>query len=83
VANKGFSVQAGSFSQWANVKSIAPSIETKYKQPALVHIVGSGSSTIYRVLCGQFTTLAEANKLLATMKAGGISGFVKDLSTLG
>ncbi len=83
VANKGFAVQAGSFSQWTNVKSLAPGIEAKYKQPVLVHVVGSGSSTIYRVLCGQFTTLAEANKLLATMKAGGISGFVKDLSTLG
>lgn len=83
VANKGFAVQTGSFSQWVNVKSIAPGLESKYKQPVLVHVAGSGSSTIYRVLCGQFTTLAEANKLLATMKAGGISGFVKDLSTLG
>lgn len=82
VANKGFAVQAGSFSQWANVKSIAPELESKYKQPTLVHIVGSGSSTIYRVLVGQFTTLGDANRLLASMKAGGIAGFVKDLSTL-
>lgn len=82
-ANKGFSVQTGSFSQWANVKSIAPGLESKYKQPVLVHVTGSGSATVFRVLCGQFATLAEANKLLATMKAGGISGFAKDLSTLG
>ena len=82
VANKGFAVQAGSFSQWANVKSIAPGLESKYGQPALVHVVGSGSSTIYRVLIGQFTTLGDANRLLSSMKAGGIAGFVKDLSTL-
>ena len=82
VANKGFAVQAGSFSQWTNVKSIAPGLESKYGQPALVHVVGSGSSTIYRVLIGQFTTLGDANRLLSSMKAGGIAGFVKDLSTL-
>ena len=83
VANKGFAVQIGSFSQWVNVKNIAPGLESKYKQPILIHVVGSGSSTIYRVLGGQFTTLSEANKLLNTMKASGIKGFVKDLSTLG
>ena len=82
VANKGFAVQIGSFSQWVNVKNIAPGLESKYKQPILIHVVGSGSSTIYRVLGGQFTTLSEANKLLNTMKASGIKGFVKDLSTL-
>ena len=82
MASKGFSVQIGSFSQWANVKSIAPGLESKYKQPAIIHVVGSGSSTIYRLLCGQFTTLAEANKFLATLKAGGIAGFTKDLATL-
>lgn len=82
VTNKGFAVQTGSFSQWANVRAIAPGLESKYKQPVLVHLVGSGSSTVYRVLCGQFTTLAEANRLLLTMKQGGINGFVKDLATL-
>ena len=79
--NKGFAVQAGSFSQWVNVKSIAPSLESKFKQPVFVHVAGSGSSTMYRLLVGQFTTLSEANKLLATMKAGGVAGFVKDLSS--
>jgi subtilisin family serine protease len=81
-ANRGFSVQAGSFAQWVSVKSVIPSLDSKFKQPIYIHVAGSGSSTIYRVLVGQFTTLAEANKLLATMKAGGVAGFVKDLSTL-
>jgi subtilisin family serine protease len=80
--NKGFSVQAGSFSQWTSVKSVVPGLDSKFKQPVYVHVAGSGSSTIYRLLVGQFTTLAEANKLLATMKAGGVAGFVKDLSSL-
>lgn len=84
VATKGFSVQAGSFNQWANVKNIAPGLESKFKQPVLVHVSGSSSTTmVYRILVGQFNTLLEANRCLATMKANGVSGFAKDLATLG
>jgi subtilisin family serine protease len=83
VANKGFSVQAGSFNQWANVKNIAPGLESRFKQPVLVHVSGSSStSMVYRMLIGQFNTLLEANRLLATMKANGVDGFAKDLGTL-
>lgn len=83
VANKGFSVQAGSFNQWASVKSTAPGLETKFKQPAFVHVAGTTSSTtMYRILMGQFNTLGDANRFLATMKASGIDGFVRDLSGL-
>jgi subtilisin family serine protease len=83
VANKGFSVQAGSFSQWVNVKNIAPGLETRFKQPVLVHVSGSSStSMVYRLLVGQFSTLLEANKCLATMRANGVDGFAKDLGTL-
>jgi subtilisin family serine protease len=83
VASKGFAVQTGSFNQWVNVRSISATLETKFKNPVLTHIVGSGTTTtIYRVLVGQFSTLAEANKLLGVMKANGVAGFVKDLSTL-
>ena len=83
VANKGFSVQAGSFNQWANVKNIAPSLESRFKQPVLVHVSGSSStSMVYRMLVGQFNTLLEANRFLATMKANGVDGFAKDLATL-
>lgn len=84
VANKGFSVQAGSFNQWANVKNIAPGLENSFKQPVLVHVSGSSStSMVYRLLVGQFNTLAEANRLVATMKAKGVGAFAKDLGTLG
>ena len=83
VASKGFAVQTGSFNQWVNVKSISATLESKFKNPVLTHIVGSGTSTtVYRVLVGQFSTLADANKLLGVMKANGVAGFVKDLSTL-
>ncbi len=83
VANKGFSVQAGSFNQWANVKNIAPGLESRFKQPVLVHVSGSSStSMVYRILVGQFNTLLEANRFLATMKANGVDGFAKDLATL-
>ena len=81
--NRGFAVQTGSFNQWINVKSIAATLESQFKQPVFIHVVGSGTTTtIYRVLVGQFTTLADANKLLGVMKANGVAGFAKDLSTL-
>ncbi len=83
ISNKGFAVQAGSFNQWSSVKSTAPSLESQYKQPALIHVSGSTPATMmYRILMGQFNTLGDANRFLAVMKAGGIAGFVRDLSTL-
>lgn len=83
VSNKGFTVQAGSFNQWASVKSTAPGLETKFKQPAFVHVAGTTASTMmYRILMGQFNTLGDANRFLAVMKAAGIAGFVRDLSGL-
>ena len=83
VANNGFSIQAGSFNQWVNVKNIAPGLETCFKQPVLVHVSGSSPTTmVYRLLVGQFNTLAEASKFLATMRAGKVDGFAKDLRTL-
>ena len=83
VSNKGFTVQAGSFNQWASVKSTAPGLETKFKQPAFIHVAGTTPSTMmYRILMGQFNTLGDANRFLAVMKAAGIAGFVRDLSGL-
>lgn len=83
VTNKGFSVQAGSFNQWSSVKSTAPGLESKFKQPALIHVAGTTPATMmYRILMGQFNTLGDANRFLATMKAAGIAGFVRDLSSL-
>ena len=83
VANKGFSVQAGSFNQWSTVRSTAPGLETRFKQPTFIHVSGSTPTTMmYRVLVGQFNTLGDANRFLASMKAAGIDGFVRDLSGL-
>jgi subtilisin family serine protease len=80
---KGFSVQAGSFNQWSNAQSIGASLETRFKQPVFVHVSGNSPTTmIYRLLVGQFNTLADANKLVATMKANGVSGLARDLSGL-
>jgi hypothetical protein len=83
VANKGFAIQAGSFNPWVNVKNIAPGLETRFKQPVLVHVSGSSpTSMVYRLLVGQFNTLSEASKFLATMRANKVDGFAKALGTL-
>ncbi len=81
VLAKGFAVQAGSFAQLENVTSIAPTLEAKFKQPVLWHIAGSGTTTVYRLLVGQFATQADAAKLQLTMKNGGVNGFVKEMAT--
>ena len=83
VANRGFTVQVGSFNLWTSVKNTAPSLESRFNQPTLIHVSGSTPSTMmYRVLLGQFNTLGDANRFLANMKANGVSGFVRDLSGL-
>lgn len=82
ITNKGFSVHVGSFSQWANVAAIAQNIEKQWKTPMLVHVVGTGSSTVYRVLAGYFTTVADAQRLQNSLKVGGINGTLRDLASL-
>lgn len=83
LASRGFSVQAGSFNQWTSVKNTAPALESRFKQPALIHVSGSTPTTMmYRILMGQFNTLGDANRFLSVLKAGGIAGFVRDLSSL-
>lgn len=81
VANKGFSVQVGSFNQWASVKSTAPILEKKFKQPSFVHI-SSTTPTVYRILMGQFKSIDEANVFLNVLKANGMDGFIRNLSDL-
>ena len=83
LVNRGFSVQAGSFNQWSSVLNTAPGLESRFKQPALIHVSGSTPSTMmYRILMGQFNTLGDANRFLSNMKAAGIAGFVRDLNSL-
>jgi subtilisin family serine protease len=82
VPAQGFSVQAGSFSQLDSIKTVAPKLETQFKQPVYWHASGTGAATIYRVLVGYCGTLTEANKIQVTLKNGGVNGFTKDLSTL-
>lgn len=82
VSNKGFSVHIGSFSQWSNVKSVAQNVEKQWKIPILVHVVGAGSNTMYRVLAGYFTSAVDAQRLQNSLKTGGINGNIRDLATL-
>ena len=82
VPNKGWAVQAGSFTQLENVKQAAAVLQ-KFGQPILYHVAGSGSSTMYRVLVGFFPTSSQAGTLQQSMKNGGVAGFIKDLATLG
>jgi cell division septation protein DedD len=79
---EGYSVQAGSFTQLESVKTVAPKLETQFKQPVYWHVSGTGTATIYRVFVGYCGNLTEANKIQVTLKSGGVNGFTKDLSTL-
>ena len=81
-AAKGWSVQIGSFSNYANVISQADSLQRKFNQPVLVHIQEQGGQTVYRVLVGSFPDVDDANLLKNRMAAVGIQGFVRNLKDL-
>jgi cell division protein FtsN len=78
----GFSVQTGSFGSLEAAQSVAATLEFQFKQPILLHVIGSAPSGVCSVLVGQFRTLAEAEKVQIELKNEGINGFVRDLNSL-
>jgi subtilisin family serine protease len=83
LAKRGFGVQVGSYGQWASVKSLAPALESKFRQPTLFQVTTVNGALIYRLFVGQLATLGDANRLKAAMLAGSVQGVAKDLSTIG
>jgi thioredoxin 1 len=80
---KGFVIQIGIFAEYSNVLNEVELIQQLFPEhKVIVHIDEMNNTTVYRVAVGTFTSAVTARNFMATIKAKGFEGFVKDLSTL-
>lgn len=80
--SRGFGVQVGIYAEYGNVLVQAERLEKMFNVPIIININEYKGQTIYRVCAGAFGGRSQASLLQQQMKAKGINGFVKDLSTL-
>lgn len=81
-ASEGFSVQIGAFKDYENVLREVARIQDDFDQPILVHVVKLSSSSIYKILLGDFNSREEAIHYQTTIKSKGMDSMIKDLSTM-
>ncbi len=80
--SKGFSVQIGAYREYGNVLRAVASVQDRFKQPIIVHIMQYGDQTIYKILVGEFNSRQQAIDYQSNMKQKGVDGVLKDLSTM-
>ncbi len=81
-ANKGFSVQVGSYTGYDNVTKFMEDFKEKFDKALLLHVEQRGTTTTYKILLGNFKKKQDAEKFAKVVKAKGTDCIVKDLSTL-
>lgn len=77
--SSGFGVQTGTYSNPGNAITQIQNMETTFKVRTFVF---TGKDKLYRVVAGNFSTAAEANKFLAQLKTKNINGIVRDYKTM-
>lgn len=80
--SKGYSVQMGVFAEYGNVLIQAEKLQRLFREDIIVNINELKGKTVYKVLVGEFTRKADAQKLMTKMKNAGVKGFVKNLKDL-
>ncbi len=81
--SSGFGVQLGVFAEYGNVLIQVEKLQNIFQDEAvIVNINELGGKTVYKVLLGQFLSVAEAQGLLTRMRSKGFDGFVTDYSKL-
>lgn len=81
--SSGYGVQIGVFQDYANVLQEVSKLEAKVSAPVFVHISRLNNKIVYRVVIGNFPSIAQAENFHSQeMKIKGYSGFVKNLSNL-
>lgn len=81
--SSGYGVQIGVFQDYANVLQEVSKLEAKINAPVFVHISRLNNKVVYRVVLGNFSSIAQAENFHSReMKIKGYSGFVKNLSKL-
>ena len=81
-ASTGFSVQIGVYAEYGNVLKEVSKFKNMFDEPILVHIDKLASKTVFRVMVGEFSTVADGERFTKQVKEKGLDSFVKDLSTL-
>ncbi len=80
---QGWAVQTGVFGSYANVLIQAARLRKMFDVDVVVHIAELNGKTVYRIMAGPFTKKKKALQLLERMRAQGVDGLLRDLSTLG
>lgn len=81
-ASSGFAVQIGAFAEYENVLREVAKLQNAFNEPILVHIAKLRGKTVYKVLIGSFKNKDKAMQYQGKMKAKGVNGIIKDLSTM-
>jgi len=78
---KGYGVQMGVFAEYGNVLIAAEKLQRQFAETIVVNINELNGKTVYKVIVGAFPNKRDATSLQKDMKAKGIDGFIKDLSS--
>ena len=81
-ASSGYSVQVGVYGEYSNLLREAAKIEQKFDDAILVHIAQLNGKTVYKILVGEFKTREDANQFRAFLQQKGLTGIIKDLTTI-
>lgn len=77
--DRGYTVQVGVYTLYANVLTRSEEIRTLGDHPVFTETRSVETSTIYKVLSGHFDTRQEAEAWRATLAAAQIPGYIRDL----
>ncbi len=80
--SKGFGVQIGVFAEYGNVLIEVAKLQDMFNEPIIVNINTLNNRKVYRIIVGAFYSENSARKYREKMSGKGITGIIKDLSTL-
>ncbi len=78
----GYGVQIGAFAEYGNVLIQVEKLERMFKIPVIVNINELDGKTVYKVVVGAYSKIADARILHKKMTGEGVNGFVRNLKDL-
>lgn len=78
---EGFGVQMGVFAEYGNVLIAAEKLQRQFAETIVININELNGKTVYKVIVGAYPSKRDATSLQKEMKAAGINGFIKNLSS--
>ncbi len=80
--SKGYGVQIGAFAEYGNVLIQVEKLERMFNVPVIVNINELNGKTVYKVVVGAYSRIADARSLHKKMTQRGVNGFVRNLKDL-